>query len=415
MPAAPAEKRVGKDAGFYRNRKWRIWLKEDVMNFSPVKRKEMAKWIIGIAAVCILIFLGVQNIGAIAGALSRCAGIIRPLLTGCIIAVILNVPMRFFESHILRKTEKPLLRKLRRPAAFLLALLLIIGIIAGIAFLVIPALADAIEVVAKGIAGLINQLNTMDESEFAGHPLGSLILGIDWDEILVSLQNWFQREWRPIVENIFGVIGTLIGGIADFFLSFVFAVYILFSKEKLKRQMSRLIRAWIPERFGNWLIHAASVACTTFQNFISGQSIEAVILGSLCMVGMLILQIPYAPMISALVGVTALIPVVGALIGTIVGAFMILTADPLKAVEFVVFFIILQQIEGNVIYPKVMGSKVKLPGIWVLASVIIGGGAGGLSGMFFSVPVASVLYILIKEATQKREIRQKKNSECLQQ
>lgn len=149
------------------------------MNFSPVKRKEMAKWIIGIAAVCILIFLGLQNIGAIAGALSRCAGIIRPLLTGCIIAVILNVPMRFFESHILRKTEKPLLRKLRRPAAFLLALLLIIGIIAGIAFLVIPALADAIEVVAKEIAGLINQLNTMDESEFAGHPLGSLILGID--------------------------------------------------------------------------------------------------------------------------------------------------------------------------------------------------------------------------------------------
>ena len=103
MPAAPAEKRVGKDAGFFRNRKWRIRLKEDVMNFSPVKRKEMAKWIIGIAAVCILIFLGVQNIGAIAGALSRCAGIIMPLLTGCIIAVILNVPMRFFESHILRK------------------------------------------------------------------------------------------------------------------------------------------------------------------------------------------------------------------------------------------------------------------------------------------------------------------------
>lgn len=380
------------------------------MNFSPAKKKEMAKWIIGIAAVCILIFLGVQNIDAVAGALSRCAGIIMPLLTGCIIAAILNVPMRFFESHILRKTERPLLRKLRRPAAFLLALLLLIGIIAGVAFLVIPALADAIEVVAQGITGLINQLNTMNESELAGHPLGSLVLSIDWDEILISFQNWLQREWRPIVENIFSAIGTLIGGIVDFFLSFVFAVYILFSKEKLKRQMSRLVRAWLPERFGNWLIHAASTASATFQNFISGQSIEAVILGTLCMAGMLILRIPYAPMIGALVGVTALIPVVGAFIGTIVGAFMILTVDPLKALEFVVFFIILQQIEGNVIYPKVMGSKVKLPGIWVLAAVMVGGGIGGLAGMFFSVPIVSVLYILIKEATQKREIRRKEKT-----
>jgi predicted PurR-regulated permease PerM len=377
------------------------------MNFSPVKRKALAKWIIGIAAVCILIFLGVQNIDAVAKALSWCADIIMPLLIGCVIAAVLNVPMRFFELHIWRKAEKPLLKKLRRPAAFMLALLLIIGIIAGVGLLVIPALADAIEVMVDGITGLTNQLNTMNEADFAGNPFGSVILGIEWDEILASVKNWFQQEWRPIVENIFSVLGTLIGGIVNFFIAFIFAVYILFSKEKLKQQMSRLVRAWIPERFGNWLIHAASTASMTFRNFISGQSIEAVILGTLCMAGMLILQIPYAPMIGALVGVTALIPVVGAFIGTIVGALMILTVDPLKALEFIIFFIILQQIEGNVIYPKVMGSKIKLPGIWVLAAVIVGGNIGGLAGMFFSVPIVSVLYILIKEATQKRELRQR--------
>lgn len=185
----------------------------------------------------------------------------------------------------------------------------------------------------------------------------------------------------------------------------MFAIYILFSKEKLKSQSKRLIRAWLPESFGKWLIHASSVASVNFRNFISGQTLEAIILGVLCMVGMMILRIPYAPMVGALVGVTALIPVVGGFIGAIVGAFMIVTVSPIKALIFIVFLLILQQLEGDLFYPKVMGSRVNLPAIWIMAAVTIGGELAGPVGMLLSVPMASTAYVLIKEATLNRERR----------
>ena len=164
-----------------------------------------------------------------------------------------------------------------------------------------------------------------------------------------------------------------------------------------------MVRVWLPKNFGEWSIHAASVASMNFRNFISGQSLEAVILGVLCMIGMWIFGFPYAPMIGALVGVTALIPVVGGFIGAGVGAFMILTVDPLKAVFFLIFIVVLQQLEGNLIYPRVMGSRVNLPGMWILAAVTVGGGIAGPVGMLLSVPIASTVYVLVKEATDKRE------------
>lgn len=163
---------------------------------------------------------------------------------------------------------------------------------------------------------------------------------------------------------------------------------------------------WIPGKGGEWLIHAASITNVTFRKFISGQSLEALILGSLCMIGMLILQLPYAPMVGALVGVTALIPVVGAFIGTIIGAFMILTVSPIQAVVFVIYLLILQQIEGNLIYPRVMGSRVNMPGMWIMAAVTVGGGIGGPIGMLLSVPIASTAYTLLREATKNRERQQ---------
>ena len=269
-----------------------------------------------------------QNIDAVAGAVSRCVSLVQPLLGGAVIAVILNVPMRFFESHIWAKTKKPVLQKLRRPVSFLLALVMILAIFAGVVWLVIPELANAVTIIAEGVIGFINRLDAMSEEEFARLPLGQALLSIDWDYVLTTIQNWLKEQGGAIVNTAFGTVTSLVGGVVDFFVSFIFAVYILFSKEKLARQARCLVRAWLPKGFGEWLIHAASVANVTFRNFISGQSLEAVILGSLCTAGMLILQIPYAPMVGALVGVTALIPVVGAFIGTIVGAFMILTVAP---------------------------------------------------------------------------------------
>ena len=315
--------------------------------------------------------------------------------------------MGFLESHLWNKTQKPFLKKLRRPLAYILSLVLIIGVIVGVVWLIIPELIEAVRVIAQECIGLVTHFSSMSEAELAEQPLGNVLLKIEWDEVLSKMQGWLEDQGGTILNTalntVIGTIGSLVGGIFDFFVSFVFSVYILFSKEKLKKQACRLVRAWLPKGFGEWSIHASSVLNGNFRNFISGQTLEAVILGGLCMIGMWIMQIPYAPMIGALVGVTALIPVVGAFIGAGVGAFMILTVDPVKAILFLVYIIILQQLEGNLIYPKVMGSRVNLPGMWILAAVTVGGAIAGPVGMLISVPFASTVYILLREATEKRE------------
>lgn len=375
------------------------------MNFNKEDAKKLSRWLIGIATVCILIYLGIQNINVIAQAVSWIVDLISPLILGFFFALILNVPLRFFETHIWKMTDKPLLQKLRRPVSFLVSLVVIFAVIIGIVWLVIPELINAVKVISQSVIGLINDFNTMDEATLAELPFGNMLLSIDWNEILNSLQLWLKNQSGNIMDTAFGTIGSIVGGIFNFFISFIFAVYVLFGKEKLKKQTTRLIQAWFPKKFGFWFIHATSVANTNFRNFVSGQTIEAVILGSLCMIGMLILRLPYAPMVGALVGVTAFIPVVGAWIGAIVGAFMIITVDPIKAVIFVIFLLILQQFEGNIIYPRVMGSRVNLPGMWILAAVTIGGGIAGPAGMLLSVPIFSTIYVLMREATQMQEQR----------
>jgi len=378
------------------------------MDFMPEKKKKLSRWLIGIATVCILIYLGVQNIAVVADALSWCMDLISPLILGFAIALILNVPMRFFEAHLWTKTKKKFLPKLRRPVSFVISLVLIIGILVGVIWLVIPELVEAIKVVVQGVMDLVNKLSAMSESELAELPLGSVLLNTDWNKLLDTLQTWLRNQSGTIVNTAVGTIGAFIGGIFDFFISLVFAIYILFNKERLKAQVKRMVRVWLSKNFGEWSIHAASVASINFRNFISGQSLEAVILGVLCMIGMWILGFPYAPMIGALVGVTALIPVIGAFIGAGVGAFMILTVDPIKAVFFLIFILVLQQLEESLIYPRVMGSRVNLPGLWILAAVTIGGGIAGPVGMLLSVPVASTVYVLVREATEKRERELKK-------
>ena len=373
------------------------------MDFTPQNKRKITKWIIGIAAACIVIFLGLQNIGTITGALSKCLSLIMPLILGFVFALILNVPMSFFEKHIWSKTKKNLLKKLRRPLSFVSSVVLIVAIVVGVVWLVIPELVDAFKVIADGVINFIDTIRGMSEEELSKLPLGNQLLNIDWDKIKDSIQVWLKNESGTIVNTAVGKISTLVGGIFDFFVAFVFSIYILFGKEKLKKQASRLIRVWFPKGFGEWFIHASNVASTNFRNFVSGQSLEAVILGTLCMIGMLILRIPYAPMVGALIGVTALIPVVGAFIGAAVGAFVILTVNPFKAFIFLIFLVILQQLEGNIIYPRVMGSRVNLPGMWILAAVTIGGGIAGPVGMLIAVPVASTVYVLIREATENRE------------
>lgn len=377
--------------------------------FNNENKKKLTKWILSIATSCILIYLSVKNISVIAGAVSWGVDILMPLLLGVFFALILNVPVHFFESHLFRKTKKEKVKKLRRPLAVVFSILVIFGIFAGIVGLVIPELVSAVKIIVQGAIGLIEKIGTMKTSEiFEKIPFGKELYDnfasdIDWTKIVSALESWLKNQSGNIMNTAMGTVSSLVGGVADFIIALIFAVYVLFSKDKLKKQGTRLVNAWIPKNIGSWLLHAVSVGNNIFRNFVSGQTLEALILGTLCIIGMLILRIPYAPMVGALVGVTAFIPVVGAFVGIAVGAFMILTVSPAKALVFVIYLLILQQIEGNLIYPKVMGDKINLPAIWVLAAVTIGGGIAGPFGMLLGVPVTSTIYILLREETEKRE------------
>ncbi len=365
--------------------------------------QKRSKRIIGIVAVGLLIYLGLKHMDAIRSALSWLAGLFLPLILGLAFAMILNVPMSLLEKHLFCKTKKALLHKLRRPLSILLSILLVVILLAGIIGLIIPELIRAIRIVVENLTDLINQLRGMSPQELAQLPFGNLMAGIDWDATLITMQNWLKSQSGTIVNTAVGTIGSVLGGIINFFFGLVFAVYILANKEKLKQQITRLILAWLPKRLSRWLIYTSGVARKSFRNFVAGQTLEALILGSLCMLGMILLRIPYPLMVGTLVGIGALIPVIGAFAAAIVGAFIIFTESPIQALIFLIYLILLQQIDGNLIYPRIMGNRVNLPAIWILAAVTVGGGIAGPIGMLLGVPVASTLYILLKDATQRRE------------
>ena len=370
------------------------------------KRKQLAKWVIGVIAACILIFLGIRYISSIAAAVSWLVHLVRPLLIGVVLALILNVPLGMFERRLFSKKPTPKKLRARRPLAIVLSLVLVFGIFVGVAVLVIPEFVAAVRVIASMLLSTMDQLAAFEsQMDFSRLPFGEYLsrIDIDWLQLRAELELWFKQAGSAIMDRAAGVIGSVASSVIDSLIGFIFSIYVLANKEKLKRQVSRLIRVWLPEKFGGKLIHAARVSADIFRQFIAGQTTEAIILGSLCAIGMWILQIPYAPMVGALVGVMALIPYVGAFISTTVSAFMILTVSPVKALIFVVFLLALQQLEGNLIYPKVVGAKINLPAMWVLAAITVGGNLAGPIGMLLGVPFSSSAYALLKEATDKRE------------
>ncbi len=369
------------------------------------KNRRVAKWIIGIISICALIILGLFHIGSIARVASQLINLIKPILIGIIVALILNVPMRTIEQRLLPKLK---IKKGKRSLSIILALLLIIGVLVGVSFLVIPELVNAISLIVQIIANSLEQLADLEKTggDLTRIPFSEYLDQIDWIGLKNQLENWFKAQSGELMNHAVGAAGSVVSIIFTSIISLTFAIYILAQKETLKKQVVRLIHVWLPQRFGDIVLHVASVCNNTFRLYIAGQTTEAIILGTLCMLGMMILRLPYAPMIGALIAVTALIPIVGAFIGTIIGAIMILTVDPFKAFVFVIFLLILQQIEGNVIYPKVVGNKINLPAIWVLAAVTIGGNLAGPIGMLLGVPAASAGYALLKEATDFYESKQ---------
>lgn len=367
------------------------------------KHWKITRWLICLFTCCILIYLGFRHISSIMGVVIAVIGLGKPLLVGAFLALIFNVPMRFIEEKLQKKKKN---RKGVRPLSIVLALVLVFGIFVGITVLVVPELVKAIKLIIEIVGAGLDQLAQLESNDaLTQTPFGRYLakIDIDWIGLKLQMEEWIKEQSRVFVNQAVGAAGSLASSLVTFFIGLVFAIYILSGKEKLKQQVCRLIHVWLPKKFGKLVLHVSAVCSDTFRHFIAGQATEAIILGTLCMIGMGILRLPYAPMIGALVGVTALIPVVGAFVGTIIGAIMILTVSPFKSFVFVIFLLILQQLEGNLIYPRVVGAQINLPAIWVLAAVTIGGNLGGPLGMLLGVPAASAIYALLKEATMYRE------------
>lgn len=326
-------------------------------------------------------------------------GIVTPLLLGCAIAYILNIVVSKIESIPVFREPDGRLFKIRRPISILLSIAIILGIITLIILIVIPQLIDAVSVLAKAVPSMISRiLSWISASDKDWTSIESFLnsLNVNWPEMLQKAVTHLTSGLNSIFTSTLVIIKGVGSVVVTFVVALIFSLYILSGRERLFHQIKAVARTYMKKKHYDRLALVLSTAHDTFTKFFIGQFMEAIIIGALCAAGMFILRLPYASMIGTLVGATALIPVVGAYLGAFIGAFMVFTVDPLKAVGFLVFIVILQQLEGNLIYPRVVGSSVGLPGIWVLAAVTIGGGLGGITGMLIAVPLTATLYRLLK-------------------
>lgn len=348
-----------------------------------------------------LTFLAIHYWSRLAGLAAALAGAAGSLFLGCGIAYVLNILMSFYEKHYFTKIQTPAMEKSRRILCMLAALLTLAAVIGLIIGLVLPEVARCISLLASEIPEAISELVIWLEkrgfltavmSEDAAKALSS----IDWQKKIAEFLSVLAAGVGGVAQAAVGAVSATISMAAQILIGLIFAIYLLIGKETLKRQVNRLLDHYLKPSWNDKIRYVVGIFHQSFHKFIVGQCIEAVVLGVLCILGMSILRLPYAMMIGTLIGFTALIPVAGAYIGAGVGAFMILTVSPIQALIFLVFIVILQQLEGNLIYPKVVGSSIGLPGIWVLAAVTIGGGLMGIGGMLLGVPTAAALYQLIK-------------------
>ncbi|MEG0338329.1 MAG: AI-2E family transporter [Oscillospiraceae bacterium] len=373
--------------------------------------KKSAKLLFLVVAGAIALFWGLNNIDLVWGFVKHLFSLASPILIGFCIAFVLNVPLRFLERHFFPNAKAKWVSKIRRPLCILLSLALIILVLTLVINLVIPELIGAFSVLANAIPKFFADVQKWAIAQVDSNPaLESWImsLNIPWNKAAETIFNFIKNGATGFVGGTISVLSGIFSGVVNLCIAFIFAAYMLISKEKLSGQLHRVCKAFASEKLSSRLFDVAHLAGETFAHFIAGQCTEAAILGSLCWLGMLVLHFPYAPMIGALVGISALIPIVGAFVGLIVGAFMIMMVDPMQAIWFIIFLLILQQIEGNLIYPRVVGTSVGLPAIWVLAAVTVGGGLFGIVGMLFAVPMMSIIYALTRRSVNKRLVEKDK-------
>ena len=380
--------------------------------------KENTKQIMKIVIVAIVLLVALINIQPLWNVFKVFLGILSPFIWGLAIAFILNIFMTFYENKVFKSRKQNVNEKItsknntnkivrkkkkgaKRTCSILLSILTIIAVISLIMTLIIPQFIEVIRNLVSNIPSYLENLKNFGISITEQVPeINNFIQNINIDT--EALRNGLMNISRDLLSVTINQISGLFSSIVNFFIAIVFSVYILANKEELKMQAKKFVYARLDKEKADHVIKVSRLARDSFRNFLTGQAKEAVILGVLCAVGMLILQIPYAGPIGALTALTAFIPIVGAFIGGFIGAVLIVAVDPIKAIIFIVFIIVLQQIEGNLIYPHIVGKNIGLPSIWVLVAITVGGSLFGIIGMIVGLPIVSIIYAIIMEDTNKK-------------
>ena len=369
-----------------------------------VNKNTLKRVFLGVAA-CIILYWLLHETESVKQVLGKILSILSPFITGACIAFIINVPMRFFENK-LGAIQNP---TLKRTVSLAITLIAVSIVLAVVFILLIPQLIETVELMIPSVSKFLQNLEVKIEELIADNPDAFRFLqnsadgqSFDLGALIQKVIGLVGQSVSTIVSGAVFTIGRVTSFAINFFIAIVFSIYCLFQKETLARQGRKILYAFVKESRADYLIHILRLTNSTFSNFLSGQCIEVCILGVMIAVAMAILRMPYIPLVSVLVAVTAFIPIVGAWAGCILGAFFMLVNDPMQAVWFAVMFLVVQQVEGNLIYPKVVGTSIGLSGMWVLVAIAVGGELMGVAGMFLMIPFASVIQTILREMVSNR-------------
>jgi len=358
-----------------------------------------------------VIILGVIYSKEVLATVKLVIGMLGPFLVGAAIAFVLNLPTRFIENKLLAKWENPKTAGLKRGVSIVLALLFVVALLVFAVLTVAPQLTATLKELGSVVPAFFRTQVAKLEVLAAEYPewkdafAALKELSIDWNSVISYVTGFLKDGLGNVLSSTVVFAGSVAGALIDGIIAFVFAIYILSGKEKLGRQAKKLLHAYLPQKGYDMTMKVVTLCGCTFAKFISGQCLEAVILGLMFVVSMTILGMPYAVLVGVLISFTALVPIVGAFIGCIVGAFLILMVSPVKALVFIIMFLVLQQLEENLVYPRVVGNSVGLPAIWVLFAVTVGGSMFGVVGMLVFIPLTSTVYALLRENVSNRNAR----------
>ncbi|MGN0495882.1 MAG: AI-2E family transporter [Lachnospiraceae bacterium] len=361
------------------------------------------KSLLKIVVIGILVYCGIQNYPIILGILAKLLSLLFPFILGGAIAFIINVPMSGLEKRLFPKKEN--VEKIRRVLAYILTLLLITATIGLALFVIIPQISDTIMLIVKQVPSAFKAFQQWIYVVTDQLPTVQAYiekLNINWSSLSSYAVQFLKSAGTTVFSSGISVVSGIVGGITNFVVAFIFSIYILLQKEKLSTQGKKVLFAVFKENKADRILYIGRLANKIFSNFLSGQCIEAVILGTMFFITLSLFHIPYALLIGVIISLTALIPIFGAFIGCAIGAFLLVMVDPMQALWFVIIFLVLQQIENNLIYPHVVGGSIGLPSIWVLVAVMIGGNLFGVTGILIFIPLCSVFYSLFREYVYKR-------------